>query len=31
MKKLIVKAKKNEDIDFETPNMNIFFVTSVKG
>ncbi|CAD8164594.1 unnamed protein product [Paramecium octaurelia] len=31
MKKLIVKAKPNEEIQYETPKLDIFFVTSVKG
>ncbi|CAD8100144.1 unnamed protein product [Paramecium primaurelia] len=31
MKKLIVKAKQNEQIEYEIPNMNIFYVTSVQG
>ncbi|CAD8185010.1 unnamed protein product [Paramecium octaurelia] len=31
MKKLIVKAKKNEKIEFEPIKMDVFFVTSVKG
>ncbi|CAD8088211.1 unnamed protein product [Paramecium primaurelia] len=31
MKKLIVKAKPNEDIQYENPKQDLFFVTSVKG
>ncbi|CAK95080.1 unnamed protein product (macronuclear) [Paramecium tetraurelia] len=31
MKKLIIKAKQNDEIEFEPPSMGIFFVTSVKG
>ena len=31
MKKLIVKAKPNEDIHHESSKMDLVFVTSVKG
>lgn len=31
MKKLIVKAKPNEEIKYENPKQDLFYVTSVKG
>lgn len=31
MKKLIVKAKPNEEINYENPQLDLFYITSVKG